>query len=80
MVNQTTDKQELEAALAGAERRYEEARATGGDTTLLIALIADVRERARDLEREREREREREFLRRQALSAAPPGNPMWFLY
>ena len=67
-----TTEQELEAALAAAERRYDEARAMGASETLLIALVADIRESARSLERERERE----FLRQQALAAAPQGNPM----
>ena len=69
MVDLTTE-QELEAALAAAERRYDEARAMGASETLLIALVADIRESRRSLERERE------FLRQQALAAAPQGNPM----
>lgn len=61
-----TEKQKLEADLAEAKKRYEDAKATAGPSER-VALIADITESKKALERERERE----FLRQQNL--VPPG-------
>lgn len=75
-----TREQELEAAVAEAWKRYHDAVAANASEAIQLALIDDIKESGKHLERERERERE--FLRRlqDPAAAAPPSNPMRFLY